>query len=175
MIVVTHDQFESGSRRGVVAGVTPDSGHRALETAIAEAAARACPLTAVYVWDLQFSPTYGGQIAPDEEEVEEATRWADTQLADAVAGLAKKHPEVEIHARSLKGPIEVGLLQECEHAELLVVERHRDAHRASMGLGTLTRHLMEHAPCPVMITPHSDAADYSDAAGATEPEATAPS
>lgn len=172
VIVVRHDQLESDSKRGVVVGVAPHSGQRALETAVAEAAARKCPLTAVYVWNLQFSPTYGGQIQPDEEEVEEATRWADNQLANAVAEVAKHHPDVEIRARSVKGVIEVGLLQECEHAELLVVERHRDAHRASIGLGTLTRHLIEHAPCPIMITPQSHAADYSDDADATEPKAT---
>jgi nucleotide-binding universal stress UspA family protein len=175
VIIVRHDQFETDSKRGVVVGVTPDSGQRALETAVVEAAARKCPMTAVYVWNLQFSPTYGGQIEPDEEEVEEAARWADSQLAKAVGGVGKNHPDVEIHARSVKGVIEVGLLQECEHAELLVVERHRDAHRASIGLGTLTRHLIEHAPCPVMITPQSHAADYSDDADATEPTATAPS
>jgi nucleotide-binding universal stress UspA family protein len=171
VIVVRHDQFESDSKRGVVVGVTPDSGQRALETAVAEAAARKCPLTAVYVWNLQFSPTYGGQIEPDEEEVEEAASWADSQLANAVARVAKKHPDVEIRARSVKGVIEVGLLQECEHAELLVVERHRDAHRASIGLGTLTRHLIEHAPCPIMITPQSHVADHSDDLDATEPDA----
>jgi nucleotide-binding universal stress UspA family protein len=176
VIIVRHDQSQSDSKRGVVVGVTPQSGHRALEIAITEAAARKCQLTAVYIWDLQFSPTYGGQIEPDEEEVEEAARWADSQLARAVLGLAKNHPDVEIHARSVKGGvIEVGLLQESEHAELLVVERHRDAHRASIGLGTLPRHLIEHAPCPVMITPHSHVADYSDDADATEPEATTPS
>jgi nucleotide-binding universal stress UspA family protein len=172
VIVVRHDQFESDSKHGVTVGVAPKSGQRALEIAVTEAAARKCPLTAVYVWNLQFSPTYGGQIEPDEEEVEEAARWADSQLAHAVAGVAKNHPEVEVHARSVKGVIEVGLLQECEHAELLVVERHRDAHRASIGLGTLTRHLIAHASCPVMITPQSHAADYSDDADATEPKAT---
>jgi nucleotide-binding universal stress UspA family protein len=172
VIVVRHDQFESDSKHGVTVGVAPKSGQRALEIAVAEAAARKCPLTAVYVWNLQFSPTYGGQIEPDDEEVEEAARWADSQLAHAVAGVAKNHPEVEVHARSVKGVIEVGLLQECEHAELLVVERHRDAHRASIGLGTLTRHLIAHASCPVMITPQSHAADYSDDADATEPKAT---
>ena len=172
VIVVRHDQFESDSKHGVVVGVTPDSGQRALESAVAEAAARKCPLTAVHVWNLQFSPTYGGQIEPDEEEVEEAARWADSQLANAVAGVAKNHPDMKIHARSVKGVIEVGLLHECEHAELLVVERHRDAHRASIGLGTLTRHLIEHSPCPVMITPQSHAADYPDNADAAEPKAT---
>ena len=153
-------------------GVTPHSGYRALEMAVAEAAARECPLTAVYVWNLQFSPTYGSQIEPDDEEIEEATRWADSQLTHTVAKVAKNHPDLKIHARSLKGVIEVGLLQECENAELLVVERHRDAHRASIGLGSLSRHLIEHAPCPVMITPQSHAADHVDDLDPTEPQTT---
>ena len=64
--------------------------------------------------------------------------------------------------------IEDGLLQESENAELLVVERHRDAHLASIGLGKLTRHLIEEAPCPVMITPQSDAVDHPDDMGTPE-------
>ena len=51
-----------------------------------------------------------------------------------------------------------------------MVERHRDAHLASIGLGTLTRHLIDHAPCPVMITPQSDAVGHPDGAGTTEPK-----
>jgi nucleotide-binding universal stress UspA family protein len=159
VIVVRRDQLGSDSRRGVVVGVSPHSGLRALQVGVTEAAVRKCPLTAVCVWDLQFSPTYGSWIDPDEEELAEAARWADSVLATAVSTAAELHPDVEFHARSVKGVIEEGLLQECEHAELLVVERHRDAHRASIGLGTLTRHLIDHAPCPVVVTPHSDAAD----------------
>jgi nucleotide-binding universal stress UspA family protein len=153
VIVVRHDQLDRDSSRGIVVGIGPHSGVRALQVGVLEAAVRKCPLTAVYVWDLPFSPTYGGRVDPDEEELAEATRWADSFLASAVADVAKLHPELELHARTVRGVTEEGLLQECEHAELLIVERHRDAHLASIGLGALTRHLLDHAPCPVMITP----------------------
>lgn len=153
VIVVRRDQLGHDAKSGVVVGVAPESGLRALEVGIAEAAARSCPLTAVYVWDLQFSPTFGGSIDPDDEELAEATRWADLVLARAVAAVVKDHHGVEVRALSVKGVVENALLQECEHAELLVVERHRDAQLASIGLGALTRHLIDHAPCPVMITP----------------------
>jgi nucleotide-binding universal stress UspA family protein len=126
---------------------------------VAEAVARKCPLIAVYVWDLPFSPTYGGWIDPDEEELAEATKWADSLLAKAVAQVAKLHPDVEFHARTVRGVIEDGLLQEC-------------AHLASIGLGTLTRHLIDQAPCPVMITPQSDAEGHPDGAGTTETKIT---
>jgi nucleotide-binding universal stress UspA family protein len=86
--------------------------------------------------------------------------------------VAKLHPDVEFHARTVRGVIEDGLLQECEHAELLVVERHRDAHLASIGLGTLTRHLIDQAPCPVMITPQGDAEGHPDGAGTSETKLT---
>jgi nucleotide-binding universal stress UspA family protein len=153
VIVVRHDQLDRDSSRGIVVGIGPHSGVRALQVGVLEAAVRKCPLTAVYVWDLPFSPTYGGRVDPDEEELADATRWADSFLASAVADVAKLHPELELHARTVRGVTEEGLLQECEHAELLIVERHRDAHLASIGLGALTRHLLDHAPCPVMITP----------------------
>jgi nucleotide-binding universal stress UspA family protein len=169
VIVVRHDQLGTDDKSGVVVGVAPESGLRALEVGIAEASARSCPLTAVYVWDLQFSPTFGGSIDPDDEELAEATRWADLVLARAVAAVVKDHPDVEVRALSVKGVVENALLQECEHAELLVVERHRDAQLASIGLGALTRHLIDHAPCPVMITPTSDARDHSEVAEQTAP------
>ena len=170
VIVVRHDQSDTESRRGIVVGVAPRSGLRALEIGVAEAAVRKCPLIAVYVWNLQFSPTYGGGIDPDDEELAEATSWADSLLARAVAQVAKLHPDVDFHARTVKGDIAGGLLQESAHAELLMVERHRDAHLASIGLGTLIRHLIDQAPCPVMITPQSDAVGHPDGAGTTEPK-----
>jgi nucleotide-binding universal stress UspA family protein len=153
VIVVGHDQVERDSSRGIVVGIGPHSGVRALQVGVLEALVRKCPLTAVYVWDLAFSPTYGARVGPDDEELAEASQWADSFLASAVADVAKLHPDLELHARTVRGVTEDGLLQECEHAELLIVERHRDAHLASIGLGTLTRHLLDHAPCPVMITP----------------------
>ena len=166
------DQSHAESRRGVVVGVAPHSGLLALGIGVAEAAARRCPLTAVYVWDLQFSPTYGGWIDPDDEELAEATKWADFFVASAVSEVARQHPDVEIRARSVRGVIEDGLLQECANAELLVVERHRDAHLASIGLGKLTRHLIDQAPCPVMITPPSAAVDHPDDVGTPEAKIT---
>ena len=172
VIVVRHDQPDIEPRHGIVVGVAPPSGLRALEVGVAEAAVRKCPLIAVYVWDLQFSPTYGGQIDPVEEELAEAARWAGSVLAEAVAQVAKLHPDVEFRARTVKGDVEDGLLQECEHAELLVVERHRDAQLASIGLGALARRLIDQAPCPVMITPQSEAAGQPEVAGTTEPKIT---
>jgi nucleotide-binding universal stress UspA family protein len=163
VVVVRQDQTDTDSKRGIVVGVAPSSGFRALEVGMVEAAARKCALTAVCVWDLRFSPTYGGWVDPDDEELAEATRWADALLAQAVASVAKFRPGVELRARSVRGVIEDGLLQECENAELLIVERHRDAHLSSIGLGSLTRHLIDHAPCPVMITPQSDAHDQLEA------------
>jgi nucleotide-binding universal stress UspA family protein len=80
-----------------------------------------------------------------------------------------------LHARSVKGVVENGLLAECENAELLIIERHRDAHIASIGLGSLTRHLIDHAPCPVMVTPQSDTHDQLPAGHVIEPNTTAQS
>lgn len=175
VIVVRHDQSGGDTKTGVVVGVAPKSGFRALEAGIAEAAARNCPLTAVCVWDLQFSPTFGGSIEPDEDELAEASRWANLALEQAVAAVVKDHRNVEVRARSVKGVIENVLLQECEHAELLVVERHREAQLASIGLGTLIRRLIDQAPCPVMVTPQSDTSgDLEVAENETEPGAAAP-
>ena len=176
-VIVVRDehQVDGESTRAIVVGVGPNSGLRALHAGVAEAQARKCPLIAIFVWDLQFSPTYGGHIDPDQGELAEATSWADSRLAHTVAEVLRDHPDVELHARTVKGEIEDGLLQESEEAALLVVERHRDAHRALTGLGTLTRHLIDHAPCPVMVTPHSDPHDHAEAAQTKEHDSATPS
>jgi nucleotide-binding universal stress UspA family protein len=174
VIVVRQDQSEADSTSGVVVGLAPTSSLRALEVGVVEAAARKCPVTAVCVWDLQFSPTFGGSIEPDEEELSEAARWSELVLAQAVASVVNDHPDVEVRARSVRGVVANALLQECEHAELLVVERHREAQLASMGLGTLTRRLIDQAPCPVMITPRSDADDHQEASAPADPETREP-
>jgi nucleotide-binding universal stress UspA family protein len=172
VIIVRDDhEIDNASRHGIVVGVGPDSGLQALHVGVAEAVARKCPLTAVFVWDLRFSPTYGGQIDPDEEELAEASGWADSHVARTLTEVVKAHPSVECHARTVKGVIEDGLLQESADAELLIVERHRDAHRASTGLGTLTRDLIDHAPCPVMVTSHGEIHDQLQGARVTERDA----
>ena len=56
VIAVRHDQLGSDTSRGVVVGIGPHSGGRALQVGVLEAAVRRCPLTAVYVWDLPFRP-----------------------------------------------------------------------------------------------------------------------
>jgi nucleotide-binding universal stress UspA family protein len=172
VIVVRHDQLESEMKGGIVVGLRPNSGSRPLEVAVAEAVARKCRLTAIYVWDLQFSPTFGGRVNPDEEELAEASRWADSFLAEAVTEIAKLHPNVALRARTVRGDIEEGLLQECKDAELLVVGRHRDAQLASIGLGALTRRLIDQAPCPVMITPQNDTTTQPPEADTTEAKTT---
>ena len=59
------------------------------------------------VWDLQFSPTYGGWIDPDEEEPggDQVGRFL---LARAVADVAKLHPDVDFHARTVKASLRTG-------------------------------------------------------------------
>jgi nucleotide-binding universal stress UspA family protein len=176
VIVVRDDhEIDKGSRRGIVVGVGPDSGSQALHVGAAEAVARKSALIAVFVWDLQFSPTYGGWIEPDEEELAEATRWADSRLARTVTEVVKAHPGVEFHARTVRGAIEDGLMEESADAELLVVERHREAHRSSVGLGTLIQHLIDHASCPVMVVQHGGAHDQPETAQLTGRDITAQS
>ena len=53
-----------------------------------------------------FSPPYGGGVDPDEEELAEPTRWADSFLTSAVAGVAKRHPDLALHARTVRGVTE---------------------------------------------------------------------
>ncbi len=92
-----------------------------------------------------------------------------------MAEVREAHPDVEFHARTVKGEIEdgptsgVGRLRSWWSSDIVM----RIAPRS--GLGTLTRHLIDHAPCPVMVTPHSDPHDHAAAAKTKEHDTATPS
>lgn len=130
--------------RAVVVGVDGSPGsRRALAWAADEASLRDAVLRVVHA----------GDVSPGEAGVGSATTPGGTPraLVDDAAGEARAHhPLLAVRAEILRGPAMPALVEAAEVAELLVLgPRRRGA--LSARLGSVARHCVRHAPCPVAV------------------------
>jgi nucleotide-binding universal stress UspA family protein len=135
-VVVVHagDQpFEPG---GIVVGVDRrGSSGQAVQLAAMEASWRGVPLTAVQAWEagLETSASEGGS------------------LAEAVADLQGRYPQVVLRQQLIHGDPVKALIESSRQALLIVVGRRASSHLATLGLGHVARALIGRAHCPVMV------------------------
>ena len=118
----------------------------ALERAFAEAAARNATLRAIYAWPRGTSAEgiYGLRL--DESE-------ARKQLSDTVGPVAERHQTVKVVEEVAEGhPVGV-LVGASAGADLLVVGRRGRGGFASLLLGSVSRGVLHHTHCPVMVVP----------------------
>lgn len=137
----------------VVVGVTGATGDgAALRLAFEEAALRQAPLVAVHAWGSpSITGGYGGR-GSTEQEVLGRREQARRTLAAAVEEHADAHPAVEVQQRLLDSPAGVALLHVAVDARLLVLGRGPEP---ALGLGSLARHCLASARCPVIVAPSS--------------------
>ncbi|MFI6452679.1 universal stress protein [Streptosporangium amethystogenes] len=122
---------------GSVAGVS------AIEFAFAEASLRGADLRAVHAWN---QPVVGG-LAEETAEVERRL------LAEALAGWGERHPDVKVTEQVEQGhPVDV-LKNASAQADLLVVGSRGRGDLAGLLLGSVSHSLLQHAVCPLVVTP----------------------
>lgn len=151
-VVVVPPRWESGrAPGGIVVGVDGSQlSLEAIEFAFEQAAARQATLTAVMAW---HDPMSTGRKIPlpfagDLDVLEEASA---ALLAESMAGHREKYPDVPVRAELGRGTARDVLIAAGESAELLVVgSRGRGAFRGLL-LGSTSRALVHHAPCPVAV------------------------
>jgi nucleotide-binding universal stress UspA family protein len=82
-----------------------------------------------------------------------ADRLRDAQeaLEMAVRPWADKFPEVGLRLRPVIGRAAPELIQASAYASLLVVGSHGHGNLAALLLGSVSRHALRHAECPVAI------------------------
>lgn len=141
-------QNKPGSPVGqIVVGVDASpSSAAAVELAFSEAAARNASLRAVYATPARDSGAamYGQRLDEDE---------ARRQLSDAVASVAESHPAVKVVEEVAEGhPVGV-LVRASAEADLLVVGQRGRGGFARLLLGSVSRGVLHHATCPVMVVP----------------------
>lgn len=136
-------------RRGVLVGTDCGELTRAtVEYAYRQAALRDLPLTVLYC--VSGPDEAGGSVLDDTAPGYDEER---RMLAEAVAGMAEKFPEVNVHLRIGQGRPEVCLVRESEHMDLVVVGHHRGKGFGDLiHLGSLVAPVVENARCPVAIS-----------------------
>ena len=142
----------------IVVGVDgSEASHEALRFAVAEARLRDARVVAVHVWafipptpigDPGMMPMPAGDY-PGQLEAERAA--AEAELEGALAAAFPGGTPGEVEARLAEGDAAEALVDEAEGAELLVVGSRGRSGIASVLLGSVSRHVVSHAPCPVVV------------------------
>lgn len=131
---------------GVLVGVdgTPNS-VSVLEFAFQHASQRGLPLTVMHCfWEVGGLP-----VASTDQ------RFEDLRLlvAESVAGLAEKYPDVLVTTQLRRGLVDTTLGEEAEHHDLVVVGGHPRGTLWRLLLGSVSDSVLEHAHSPVAIVP----------------------
>lgn len=132
----------------VVVGVdgSPRSG-AAVALAFDEASTRETHLLALHAWGDDARAGHGGSGAARRP----AARHAEDLLAERLAGWQEKYPEVAVR-RVVLGALPAGaLIEAVRDAQLLVVGSRGRGGFAGLMLGSVSRAVIQHAPCPVIV------------------------
>ncbi|GGR84047.1 universal stress protein [Streptomyces humidus] len=146
-------------RRPIVVGVDPDASKRlALAWAADEAGRRGVPLRLVHA---QGMPTRGyrsREVLPSWEEWNQALHGLGDQiLAEAVAFVESRRPDVEVSTLLAEGEPAWVLREEARGASLVVVGSwHLNRRREMLTSASVALPLVAHAPCPVAVVPEPE-------------------
>ena len=141
----------SGGRRGMLVGAdASDASSTPLEFAYVEAAARCLPLTVLHcVWDARVGQPYWGRFAAGDPDCEEAR----LRVAESLAGMAEKYPDVPVHVSITRGAIDACLVDLSQQYDLLVIGRPPHSLGERLVLPGLVITVAEHAHAPVLVVP----------------------
>jgi len=150
----------------IVVGVDgSEPSHEALRWAAAEAELRGARIVAAHSWTF-IPPTPIGEPgmipmpAADYVGQMEAERAAALAELEAVIGeVFADGPPAGLEAKLLEGDAEDALLREAADAELLVVGSRGRSGITSALLGSVSRHVVSHARCPVVVVKPPPAVD----------------
>lgn len=134
---------------GVVVGADETARSQpAIEYAFVQASLRRLPLRVVHC--VPPMP-YHEEYVPLDEDRDELPLHR-LELAESVAGLREKFPDVQVDLTLARGPAPSHLVEESRRARLLVLGAH---HRSvwDLFLGSVNRSVVEHALCPVAVVP----------------------
>ncbi|MCX6394912.1 MAG: universal stress protein [Propionibacteriales bacterium] len=141
-VVVVRPFHHGKVRNGVLVGTDCGRNTRStLEFAYREASERGLPLTVLH-------SVPGFDLDSPETDHEQRRR----NLAEAVAGLAEKFPDVRARTALGSGSPEKWLVSQSEAMDLVVVGHHRPAGLSDrLALGSYAPMLVEQAACPVAV------------------------
>jgi nucleotide-binding universal stress UspA family protein len=142
----------------IVVGVDgSEASHEALRWGVEEARLRGVRLAAVHAWTFIPPQPLGdpgllampaGDIAGELSAENEA---AHTVLASAVEEAVGTSASVEVEQRIVEGDPGEVLVTESANADLVVVGSHGRSGLTAALLGSVSRHVVDHATCPVVV------------------------
>ena len=154
--VVVHRPGKRGSvKHGVVVGADalPESA-AVLEFAYRQASLHRLPLTV-----LHCALTNAGLAGPAYISSEPHVEIDDERrvLAEAMAGMGEKYPEVPVQVEVVRARPQEVLVRLGERMDLVVVGGHQRPLGGRLLLGSVSLAVVEHAACPVAVVPvHAD-------------------
>lgn len=126
------------------------SAEAAVRFAFEQASFRGAGLTAVHAYQMPVALEAGG-ILPDRYG-QEAVRDAEQRvLSEALSGTSERYPDVETCRDLVVGRAAGALVASCAGAELLVVGARGHGGFPGLRMGSVSRAVLHHAPCPVAI------------------------
>ncbi|MFI1991519.1 universal stress protein [Actinoplanes sp. NPDC020271] len=135
----------------VVAGVDGSPGSAAaLDFAADEADRRGTELVAVHAWT-----TAGGTGLDDGLPAGRRSGGSAEEhhrvLAEALAGIAERHPDLTVHGEVRHGLARQVLTARSDHAQLIVVGSRGHGGVTGLMMGSVSQHLIYRAACPVAV------------------------
>lgn len=123
----------------------------ALEFAVEEATLRGALLRVVSVWE---APALAQQEALTAPGLFEALQGdAEVIVAEAVERVKELNPDLPCEGVALNGWPQAVMVEESRGSLLTVVGRRGQGAVASILLGSVSRHVVDHASCPVVVVP----------------------
>lgn len=141
----------SEGRGGILVGSDgSESSAAPLEFAYSEASARGLPLTVVHcLWDALVGQPHWGHVAEGDPECQ----GARLRVAESLAGMAEKYPDVPVHVSITRGAIDACLVDLSQQYDLLVIGRPPHSLGERLVLPGLVITVAEHAHAPVLVVP----------------------
>lgn len=150
-VVVTRQPYDPQSRRVVVGVDGSEESLRALSFAIDHADRTGGTLTVVHGLGLRQARSRFGALAGPAHDVAAATAAGERLLAEALAGLAERYPDVQVTTEAIPvAPAQV-LADASQDASLVAVGARGRGAFAELLLGSVSQAVLHHARCPVAV------------------------
>jgi nucleotide-binding universal stress UspA family protein len=121
-----------------------------VEHAYREASLHQARLTVVHcLWDGLVAQARWTVVSESDAEGEEAR----LRMAESIAGMGEKFPDVDVRVHVTRGAIDVCLVDLSAQYDLLVIGRPERPLLQRLTLSGLTTPVVEHAHCPVLVVP----------------------
>ncbi len=136
----------------IVAGVDDDGvAKAAIRWAADEAVRRGAHLELVHAWQPVVPLEPAGLVSPPANiDLEAGARALLDEVVAEVRAAAPAWPE-QCSTHIVEGPAGPVLVEQAEGAALVVVGKKKHSALTEVLLGSVSRHVIHHAPCPVVV------------------------